>query len=66
MKSVRRAFELLSEHPLLGRLAEDGRRELALARGRYGYLAKYCWLPAVDVVLILAVRQQLEAGYAED
>ena len=66
LKSVRRAFELLSEHPLLGRLAEDGRRELVLSRGRYGYVAKYRWLPANDVVLILAVRHQLEAGYSEE
>lgn len=39
--SVRRALELLAEHPLLGRSAEDGRRELFLSRGRYGYVAKY-------------------------
>ncbi len=64
--SVRRAFELLSDHPLLGRPAEDGRRELVLSRGRYGYVAKYRWLPAADVVLILAVGHQLEAGYSEE
>ena len=64
--SVRRAFELLAEHPLLGRVAEDGRRELVLSRGRYGYIAKYRWLPADDVVLVLAVRHQGEAGYMEE
>ena len=64
--SVRRAFELLAEHPLLGREAEEGRRELVLSRGRYGYSAKYRWLPAEDTVLILAVRHQREAGYTED
>lgn len=37
--SVRRAFELLAEHPLLGGVAEDGRRELVLSRGHYGYIA---------------------------
>ena len=62
--SVRRAIDLLADHPLLGRPAEAGRRELILSRGRYGYIAKYRWLPAEDVVLILAVRHQLEAGYA--
>ena len=60
--SVRKAFELLGDHPLLGRNAEDGRRELILSRGRYGYIAKYRWLPAEDIVLILPVRHQLEAG----
>ena len=64
--SVRRAFELLAEHPLLGREAEEGRRELILSRGRYGYIAKYRWLPAEDTVLILAVRHQREAGYVEE
>ena len=64
--SVRKAFELLSEHPLLGRAAEEGRRELVLSRGRYGYIAKYRYLPAEDIILILAVRHQLEAGYAGD
>jgi plasmid stabilization system protein ParE len=62
--SVRKALELLADHPLLGRSVEDSRRELILSRGRYGYIAKYRWLPAEDVVLILAVRHQLEAGYA--
>ena len=62
--SVRRALELLADHPLLGRSAEEGRRELILSRGRYGYIAKYRWLPAEDTVLILAVRHQREVGYA--
>jgi plasmid stabilization system protein ParE len=66
VSSVRRALELLADHPLLGRDAEDGRRELILSRGRYGYVAKYRWLPAEDVVLILAVRHQREAGYTEE
>jgi plasmid stabilization system protein ParE len=51
---------------LLGRVAEDGRRELVLSRGKHGYIAKYRWLPAEDVVLILAVRHQREAGYTEE
>jgi len=66
LESVRRAFELLAEHPLLGRAAEDGRRELVLSRGHSGYIAKYRWLPGDDVVLVLAVRHQREAGYTED
>jgi plasmid stabilization system protein ParE len=57
---------LLAEHPLLGRDAEDGRRELVLSRGHRGYIAKYRWVPEDDVVLILAVRHQLEAGYPNE
>ena len=66
MLSVRRALELLADHPFLGRQAEDGRRELILSRGRFGYVAKYRWVAAEDVILILAVRHQLEAGYKEE
>jgi plasmid stabilization system protein ParE len=66
MLSVRRALELLADHPLLGRQAEDGRRELILSRGRFGYVAKYRWVRAEDVVLVLAVRHQLDAGYKEE
>jgi plasmid stabilization system protein ParE len=57
---------LLADHPLLGREADEGRRELILSRGRYGYIAKCRWLPAEDVLLILAVRYQREAGYTEE
>src|SRR2546430_12400020 len=64
--SVRRALELLADHPLLGRDADDGRRELFLLRGRDGYIAKYRWLPAEEVVLLLAVRHHREAGYSEE
>jgi toxin ParE1/3/4 len=66
MVSVRRAFELLADHPLLGREAEDGRRELILSRGKFCYVAKYRWLPAEETVLILAVRHRLEAGYKDE
>jgi toxin ParE1/3/4 len=40
---VRKAFELLADHPLLGRGAEDWRRELVLSRGHHGYIAKCRW-----------------------
>jgi len=66
LSSVRAAFAVLADHPLLGRVAEDGRRELVLSRGRYGFVAKYRWLPTEDVVMILAVRHQREAGYPEE
>jgi len=62
--SVRKALEVLADHPLIGKAGEKGRRELVLSRGCYGDIAKYRWLPAEDSVPILAVRHQLEAGYA--
>ena len=51
---------------MLGREAEEGRRELILSRGKFDYVAKYRWVPDEDIVLILAVRLQLEAGYKGD
>jgi plasmid stabilization system protein ParE len=65
MLSVRRAFELLAAHPHLGRTVETGRRELVLSRGQDGYIALYRWLPVDEIVMILAVRHQREAGYPE-
>jgi plasmid stabilization system protein ParE len=65
MLSVRRAFELLADHPHLGRTVEDGRRELILSRGTNGYIALCRWLPVENVVMILAVKHQREAGYPE-
>jgi len=66
LSSIWAAFAVLADHPPLGRMAEDARRELMLSRGKCGYIAKCRWLPAEDVVLILAVRHQREAGYAEE
>jgi plasmid stabilization system protein ParE len=64
--SGRQALGMLAEHPLVGRLVEDGRRELVLLRGSSGYVAKYRWLARDDVVLILAMRSQREVGYLEE
>lgn len=66
LASVRAAFAVLQDHPLLGRPAEDGRRELVLARGRDAYVAKYRWRPDDDVVLSLALRHAREAGFTEE
>jgi plasmid stabilization system protein ParE len=66
LSSVRSVIEVLADHPLLGRVAEDGRRELVLSRGKFGYVAKYRWLPAEDVVLILAAKHQRDAGHTEE
>lgn len=65
MLSVKRAMELLADHPHLGRLVEDGLGELILSRGRDGYAALYRWFPVVEVVMILAVKHQREVGYLE-
>ena len=59
-------LEILMRHPLIGRSVEDGLRELVISRGKSGYVALYQYFEAEDVVLVLAIRHQREAGFAGD
>jgi plasmid stabilization system protein ParE len=59
------ALSILERHPLVGRVAEEGLRELVISRGRSGYVALYEYQEAADLVVILAVRHQKEAGFPE-
>lgn len=61
---IEEAVQVLHNHPLIGRPVEAGLRELVISRGRTGYVALYSFEPADDAVLLLAIRQQREAGYA--
>ena len=60
---ITEAVAILARHPLVGRPAEHGLRELVISRGRTGYIALYSFEEAQDRILILAVRHQREAGY---
>ena len=62
-EAIVEAVAVLERHPLIGRPAEAGMRELVIARRRTGYVALYDWLEAIDTVVILALRHQREAGY---
>lgn len=62
-EAIVEAVSVLEHHPLIGRPAEAGMRELVIARGRTGYVALYDWLEAIDTVVVLALRHQREAGY---
>lgn len=61
--TIGEAVSVLARHPLIGRPAEHGLYELVISRGRTGYVALYRYLETVDVVLVLALRHQREAGY---
>jgi len=54
------ALSVLKEHPMIGRPAEAGLRELLISRGRSGYVALYRYDPASDTVVALAIRHQRE------
>ena len=62
---IAEAVEILANHPLVGRRAEKGYRELVISRGRSGYIALYSYEQADDTVLVLAVRHQRETGLDE-
>ena len=55
---------ILKQHPLIGREAEAGLRELGISRGRSGYVALYRFDVAADTALVLTLRHQREGGYA--
>lgn len=57
------AIGMLARHPLVGRPAEMHLRELVISQGRTGFVALYSYEPMQDVVLVLAVRHQREAGF---
>lgn len=57
------AVAMLEDHPLIGRPVDNGLRELMISRGRSGYAALYSFEEQHDVVLILGIRHQREAGY---
>ncbi|PKY12257.1 addiction module toxin RelE [Acidithiobacillus marinus] len=60
------AMQVLENHPLIGRPAEQDLRELVISRGKSGYVALYSYELDQDAVLVLAIRHQREAGYVPD
>jgi plasmid stabilization system protein ParE len=63
---IAEAVQVLENHPLIGRTAEQGLRELVISRGKSGYVALYSYEVAQDAVLILSIRHQREAGHAQE
>jgi toxin ParE1/3/4 len=57
------AMNILVKSPLLGRPTAGGKRELVIGRGTRGFVALYLYLPQEDLVWVLAIRGQREAGY---
>jgi toxin ParE1/3/4 len=57
------AIDALTHNPLIGRPVTNGKRELVVGRKGRGYLAQYQYVDEIDIVFVLAVRSQREAGY---
>ena len=58
------ALDVLLNNPKIGHPMADGLRELVIGRDARGYLALYRYESLMDTVFVLAIRSQLEAGYA--
>jgi plasmid stabilization system protein ParE len=63
LMSIRSAVGILEAHPLIGRRIEGHIRELVISQRATGYLALYRFDAALDVIRILRIRHQREAGY---
>jgi addiction module RelE/StbE family toxin len=61
---IREGIGILDRHPFVGRASEAGLRELVISYGKSGYVALYSYEQQQDVVLVLAIRHQREAGYS--
>jgi len=59
------ALHVLTHQPGIGRPVEGGLRELIISRRRSGYLARYAFDHARDLVLVARIRHQRESGYSE-
>lgn len=60
---IMQAIDVLATNPLIGRPAAREKRELVIGRRSHGYVALYRYVAATDVVFVLAIRGQKEAGY---
>ena len=64
IREIIEAVNVLALNPLIGRPVQNEKRELVIGRRSRGYVALYRYVAEVDTVFVLAVRNQLEAGYA--
>ena len=66
LRSIVDALDVLRTNPLIGRPQNNALRELVIGRGTHGYIALYQYVGAADIVFVLSIRAQREAGYARD
>lgn len=64
IREIIEAFNVLEYNPMIGRPANNDKRELVIGHRSHGYVALYRYVVEVDTVFILAVRSPQEAGYA--
>ena len=60
------AIDVLRNNPFIGRPARGELRELVIGKRERGCVALYSYLGELDLILVLAVRSQREAGFHHD
>lgn len=63
IQEIIEALNVLTHNPLIGRPVNNDNRELVIGRRSHGYVALYRYVAELDIVFVLAVRNQREAGY---
>lgn len=57
------AIDVLEHSPLIGRPVAGGKRELVVGRRANGFVVLYRYIPGSELVFVLGIRGQREAGY---
>ena len=65
IREIIEAINVLEHNPMIGRPANNDKRELVIGRRSHGYVALYRYIAEIDTVFVLAVRSQEEAGDEE-
>lgn len=65
IEAIQEGVEVLETHPLIGRRIRTSSRlrELIISHGKTGYVALYEYQPQVNLIRVVALRHQREAGY---
>ena len=62
-QAIAAALDALIVNPRIGRPRTDGLRELVIGREQQGYVAVYRYVEGLDLVIVLGLRHQREAGF---
>ncbi len=63
INEIVRAIDVLESNPYIGRPVNELLRELVIGKESHGYIALYSYVSEIDIVFVLAIRSQREAGY---
>lgn len=64
IREIIEALNVLEHNLMIGRPANNDKRELVIGRSSHGYVALYRYIAEIDTVFVLAVHSQQEAGHA--